>query len=601
MIFTWPWALLSALAIPLLIALYFLRQKSRRWQVPSLLLWAQQTPQRAAGRRWEQLQRSWLLPLEILLLLLLALAASGPWLPKESDQHALFIILDDSLSMLAAGEGETSPRALADEALVELLRDDRHHPVQWILAGQRAQLLPNVDSENARRVPNAWRALAPRAALPEAIALAAELAESGSKILVISDHLAEKAVTDPHIRWWAFGLPRSNTALVGAGRSQAEDADDVLLQVSHFGSRPVSRQLHVVARSGLTSDAPTLTSRALRLDLAPGETQRHRLQVPSGAIVEATLDSDALDPDALEIDNRVILLPNTPSPVEVSLEIAEGPLRQLLQRTLEASGLARLVTGNPVDLRLTSQRLPTESVGDDAPWLVSVTAPATGSKPYLGPFILDTQHPLNEGLALEGVIWSADDTLSVAALAPTASPLISAGDIPLLIDHGRVAASRQLSLRWQPEVSNLQRTPNWPILWWNILQGCLGERPGVHPINGSLGAPITWNIATEASPQSATLELPSGTQRRLEAGLLEIEALEVGIHTLEIGERRHSFAVNALVPAESDLRQAVQQQIGEWSPELEPSSGRRQLLPYLVLLILGLTFVHLRLAQGDLG
>lgn len=601
----WPWALLCAVSLPLLVLLYWLRQRVQRRRVPSLLLWAQQRPEMSAGRRWRRWQRSRLFWLELLILALLALAAAGPgW--QEADRQPLVIVLDDSLSMRAGQEA--SPRALGEEALRQLLQDDGPRPRIWLLAGRRVRRLtmpkggPRGPSTGA--LEERWKCLAPQADLATAIAQAVELGGAGAHVLVLTDRTPPDNLDTSRLRWWAFGEPRPNVALVGAGRRRDGAVDHLLLEVANLSPQPVSPQLKVawrpadLAAGDLPGEPSQPTVSSLQLDLAPGEHQRHRLRLPRGSLVEASLPADAL-----QEDNHVVLLPEERPTVTVALDLPPGPRRQLLERALAAGGLARLLPADhpEADLHIAMGPRPPTAPGNGtearetaAGWHLWLSPSTEAAQPYVGPFILDHSHPLSEGLALEGTVWGADPALRMADLSPSDRPVISAGEVPLLIDHG----DGQLSLRWQPELSNLQRTVNWPVLWWNLLAACSRQRPGLEPINGRLGLPFTWRLAAGEAGQSATLQSPEGTRREVPAGTLESDDLGLGLHLLrwggrQGGEHRQSFVVNALTAAESDLRQGASLRLGAWPRAAGSATTWRSLVPYLLLLALLLCALHL--------
>lgn len=597
MMLAWPWALFGLVSLPLLVALYFLRRRSRPLTVPSLLLWRHLDSEKAAGRRRERLQRSRFLPLEILILLLLMLAAAGPWWMRDTDRRPLYVVLDDSFSMLAGGDG--SARRLGVDALQDLLAEGRHEPVHWILAGHRARRLDGGEDGDNTSVPAQWRGSDARSSLQEAIALAVDLGEPKDHILVVTDHPPARPPEDPRVRWWALGEPRDNVALVGLSRRPAGEVDHLLVEVSHFGSRPIETTLDLTMLPPETlADGAlgSVSSERMNLRLGPGEAQRHRLEVSPRMAVDLVLAADDL-----EIDNRGISLPNRRRPVTVALDLADGELRQLMEKTLVATGDGATRVDGAADLTLTERRLPLQRADVDSPWIVSLTAPEGKARPFVGPFIVDTEDPLTEGLALEGVIWSADEGLTVDALPTFAKPLISAGEVPLWIDYGTVDDRRQLSLRWHGKASNLQRTPNWPILWWNLLDGCRAQRPGVHPVNGRLGSPMTWRLAPGEESEAAVLRLPNGEERRLQPGVTEVDGLEAGLHRLRVGERDERFVVNPLAAAESDLRRADTQRSGEWTWQDAVGSRRQEVWPWLLLVVFALSFLHLHWTRASRG
>lgn len=628
MILQWPWALLCGVSVPLLLMLYWLRRRLRHRRVPSLLMWSQQRPRMTAGRRWQRWHSSRLFWLELALLMLLALAAAGPrWLGNA--QEPLYVVLDDSLSMRAGGDD--SPRARAAAALSAWLEDDPRRSVHWLLAGRRVQLLAAEPRDSHRaEVPPAewlrgrWKCLAPSAELAKGIAQALELGGPAAHILVLTDHLPPESVDTSRIRWWSFGMPRPNVGIVAAGRRNDGDLDHVMLEVRNASSQPVRTGLQLrwgVAASAEVSHGPGMTAApVVELELAAGESRRQRWQVPRGSAVDVTLPDDAL-----AADNRVVLLGESRPRVKVALEMEPGQRRDLLSRTLHSTALAELVpTSSPeVDLYIRvgdarrevaaaasagawhrdSRHRDSTSSGDSgtasarserrskSAWHLWMSPSSVTAQPFVGPFIVDHHHPLSEGLALDGVVWGAAPSLRVADLPPSDRPVISAGDVPLLIDHGRASGERHLLLRWQWKLSNLQRTPNWPALWWNLLAACAEDRPGVEPINGRLGMPFEWHAPS--SQEQAVLRSPGGGRREVAPGIVESDGLELGVHTLEWDGERQAFAVNALNVEESDLRRAAAGRLGSWRPQRLATPMQHRLEPYLLLVALLLSMLHL--------
>ena len=78
MTFAWPWAFLGLLALPVLAAIYWLRQRARRLPVSSLLLWREAPESRIGGRKIERFESPPIFWLELLILALLVVAAAGP-------------------------------------------------------------------------------------------------------------------------------------------------------------------------------------------------------------------------------------------------------------------------------------------------------------------------------------------------------------------------------------------------------------------------------------------------------------------------------------------------------------------------------------------
>src|SRR5262245_56380125 len=134
-VFVQPLAFLGLLALPALVAIYWLRNRHRRQVVSSLLLWADPHQSREGGTRIRRLQTPLVFFLELLLLLLLVLAAAGPYVPSEQGARPLVVVLDDSFSMLAGDDDCARNRAVA--ALRDLFRGRGDPPVRFVLAGER--------------------------------------------------------------------------------------------------------------------------------------------------------------------------------------------------------------------------------------------------------------------------------------------------------------------------------------------------------------------------------------------------------------------------------------------------------------------------------
>ncbi len=575
MTFAWPWAWLGLLALPALAAIYWLRQRARRRPVSSLLLWRDAPSSRAGGRRFERFEASRLMLLELAILALLAGAAAGPRLPVQDPRRPLVAVLDDSFSMLAGGE--RSPRAAAAAALLAELEGGRHGAVTLVAAGERPRVLGEgtlaAAADVARRL-ELWRATSPSARLEPAIALAADLAGGDpaggrARILVLSDR-PPPAEPAAGLAWWAFGRELPNLALVGALRGpegRGETSDTCLAEVANYSAEPAVARLTAAA-----GDEPP--AEVARLDLAAGEVGRVRFDVPRGQLARLRLSGaaggvsgdavggDAVGGDGLDLDDHAVLLPERRRAVRVALRVGEVGLREQVRRALDASQRALLVPDR-AELTITDAAAEPEGA-----WSLHLV---TGGEavPYLGPFVLDRGHPLTAGLGLEGVIWAAGEAGEAAGEAA----VVAAGDVTLLADREGVAGGHRLTLYWRPELSTLQRTPNWPILWSNLLDWRARSLPGVRAANLRLGGEAQVGLAADvgsrrrrASDHWVELELPDGSRRRLAArgDSLTVAAEQPGIYRLHHGGRSDRWAVNALAAGESDLRRAASGRWGGW-------------------------------------
>jgi len=571
-IFALPWALLGLVGLPALAAIYFLRNRSRRIPVSSLMLWADLTRPRQGGRRVQRIQAPWLLLLELAVLTLLVLAACGPRIRAGGARQTLLVVLDDSFSMRAGGDD--SPRTRAEKALAERLGGGRFN-ARFILASDQPQLLgESVTSPRdlGRRL-EPWRCGAGRADLRKAIALAQAVGGPSAKVLVLTDHAPPGDLAEGQVVWQGFGRPEANLAIVSAMRASGDDQDRCLLQLANFSdtARRATVRLHTTG-----GEAKTLTR---TVSLPAGKSATLFVDLPAGAdVVRAELDDDALD-----TDNHVVLLPERRPPVRVTLDIADVALRKVVTSGLAATGLAKIVTAG-ADLVITDR--PTGVAASPA-WTVRAAADKK-AEAFVGPFLIDRSHPLSEGLDLSGVVWAAAREPSLAG-----SAVISAGNVVLVTDSRGSDGGRLIRLRLQPKLSTLTETANWPVLWWNLLRYRAAALPGLSDVNARLGLPV--RLSLPAGVESVELHHPDGRteQRDGRAGVVFVRPDRCGLYTLQAGQGRHTFAVNALQMGESDLTRRAAGRWGEWVSATDARLHYRPIRWALLMAALGLLTLHL--------
>src|SRR5277367_3016995 len=118
---TYPLALIALATLPALAAIYILRNRFRRRQVSSLVLWRFHVQSKAGGAKVHRLQLPLLFFLELIALALLVVAATGPHWQLPQSARPLIVVLDDSFSMRAGHDG-VSARSRAKLFLEALFR-----------------------------------------------------------------------------------------------------------------------------------------------------------------------------------------------------------------------------------------------------------------------------------------------------------------------------------------------------------------------------------------------------------------------------------------------------------------------------------------------
>ena len=584
--FTLPLGFLSLLAIPGLVAIYLLRTRSRRYPVSSLMLWVNQQQAREGGLRVERLQTPLLFFLELLVLILLALAVASPIIRTVRGAIPLMVVLDDSFSMLA-GVDET-PKSRAIVALEEQLESqgfnplaNRRYAVRYVLAGTEPQLLNEAARTAGEAIAQleAWRCFSPFADLEAAINLAAELGGAKALILVLTDESPPQLLESDRMQWWSFGIPQSNVAFVNATRTATDSGERCMLEITNLSPHVSSTEL-VVDVGDLATQESSPPLRRSTLEIEPRATRRIFLNLPPDTPVLRARVGD----DHLAIDNEVVLLPQRWKPVRVDIRIRDVRLRSLIENALASTGRASSVKMTPELVFLNDIAVV------DAPaeaWSMRVITEPEASA-YLGPFVVDLTHPLTEGLSLGGVVWGAGVEEQFMGI-----PIITAGNVPLLTDTERFTGVHDIRLRLRPDLSTLQNSPNLPILMWNLLQWRASKTPGLERANLRLGEVAV--LTTKLDMTSVEVASPDGEMlvQPVFDRTINLKSEAVGIYEIRAGADKYAFSSNALYQAESDLTDKATGRWGDWGEATLRWWGYQSFAWFFLLLAIGILTLHL--------
>ncbi|HVY26576.1 MAG TPA: VWA domain-containing protein [Polyangiaceae bacterium] len=359
-----------------LLLLYVLKVRRERVTVASTWLWQAAARDLLAKSPWQRLRKRWLLLLEALGLLCLALALARPTFSgTRIDAEHIALIVDASASMLAEADGESrlaAAKAAAERVLSTLAPGA---DVLLIEAASEPRVVSPSDRDLAR-IRTRLRALAglgEEGHLERAVALASEqLAQrSGNRrIVLITDEqglAAPLPATRVPLSVVKVGKGVDNVALVriDVGRAQekgAQDRVEVFTEVRSFAQAP--RDVFVTLKQ--RSSPTVLASRKLRLE--PGQKapvvlgfEAAPADAGTGLIVE-------LSPhDALAIDDVAYgQVPPNRKLLTISAPARQSPW---FERALLADPELELL-GVPLS------ELNTSGISDDALVLVSGACPS---------------------------------------------------------------------------------------------------------------------------------------------------------------------------------------------------------------------------------
>ncbi|MCX8228363.1 MAG: BatA and WFA domain-containing protein [Planctomycetota bacterium] len=530
--FTTPWGLLGFLAVPAVVALHLFHRKHQNFPVAGLFLWEDAQFAETAGARRQPLRRTPSFWLEVLAALLAGLWLSGfdPW-GNGKTEH-LVVVLDDSASMRAMHASEGSPQEKAIRYLSDELQEKgRRIRTTLVRSGLRPTLLagPGALTPDVLRATEKWAPQAPAHNLKPALAFARELAEGG-KILLLTDRPLGHPQED--VRVLSFGRPLANQALAKSMRkSLGHGEDEISITVRNYSDNEAATQLtlrhgeQILAQKDLTQPADARTTIQLSIPSRLGAIQ-----------VE-------LKADALGVDNQAVLHPIPDRRVNVFFGLSGETHRQLQLSKAENSfsGIRRVSHAADADLVLA--HVP----ANPPSWSLVLPLEENDLEAYAGPFAFEQRHDLLEGLTLEGVVWTSSKDFPTPG-----TPLVSAGSTALLTEQ-RLGAAKIWHLNLLPQRSTLQRSPDWPILFSNLIELCSQGKEGPQSINLVCGETFSYHASESAD---WALEGPDGTRHFTTVGDLHLSVLApFGFWKLHRDKSLAAiFSVNFVDPSESDLR-----------------------------------------------
>ncbi len=561
--FTNPIGLFAFAALPAVLALHLFLRRHQNLAVSSLFLWLSPEAREASGRRRQPLRRTPSFWLEMAAALVAALFLSGFNPLANADATHLIVVLDDSASMSADGVSSRLNERLESE----FERLGRRTRVTLIRSGVRPTLLcgPGALIPEAREALQLWQPSAPGHDIRPAISLARELA-LGSEIWFFTDRDPSDGMNlGDEVRTISFGAALQNAALIDVRRDSGDlgygeqaDADDIVhCTVRLYGEAPLANQLQI-----LIGDEVML---ARQFTLEPGKDLNFNFPLPSGTPAVRL----QLQPDAIEVDNTVTLYPNPDRTVAIGHQLDEGLAEQLRLADFADAFPAVRTTPNLEQAHLVIAHDPAPQPA----WsLVLPHDTATGSgddaEAFLQGFLPEKRHRLLRGMTFEGLLWTR-----ARSFQPSGLPLLSVGE-QALIAESHLGRASVFMMNLLPMRSTLTQTPDWPILISNLIELRRDALEGPRDVNLVAGQAFEY---LRQGRGRFTLSSSAFSEKTFDSdGNLRIEDLPPAADyqlSLVEGEQQKPlvyFAVNFMDPAESDLGDAV-------SNELSPAVGETEL------------------------
>lgn len=522
-----PLGLLALLAVPALVAAYFLRRRQPPRTVSALFLWRTPDQRAEAGPRLNRFSRERSLLLELLAVAFAALFLSDVRCGESAPRQHVVVVLDGSLSMNARVDGSTAAERAKTE-VARIARAENAGVLTLIETGVKPSLIagPQQELDRALSALEKWTPSQPAHDFAPALTLARELSGAAEhRIFFITDGpIPESTPLLSSVEGRSVGRSSGNVAFLSAQRRDEGGLAQVTVRVGNFHDRE--------QKVTVTFTAPDDEPQRKDVTIPPGGTAVLRVGFKTEGPIEATLPDDAL-----EADGRLVLLPSPLADVNVSL------LADLDATTRTA--LTRFFSIAP-GVKLSTPALLTIGGVDSG---ARLQLGAKGAlKSFVGPFFAQKNHPLLDDVQLGGVVWTAGEN-------PPGRVLMSAGDVVLMSeeDDGTVHLNLELGR------SNIQRTVAWPVLLSNVVRQARLSSPGFPRKHLMLGEDTPLVALAGAKWE---LRGPDGSTRPvMGSGVLTLPPLPLaGSWKLEKdGDVVDELVVLPLDPRESDLRSR-----GDW-------------------------------------
>lgn len=532
-----PWGLAALAAVPLLIAIYSLRQRSRRVVTSTLFLLEHAGPLPTGGIRLERFRQAVPFWMQLLASLALTWLLVEPRFIRADSRQTVAVVLDSSASMAAFRE----PTIAALERVLKRLGAVAGH-TDWHLletGSRRPPLHAGDDLAGLLGALPRWQPTLGTHDFTAALAVAQALApaDRGAVIFVTDRDIA----VPPGVALLSVGTPIDNTGFVGADVSLGEPGADLAAGersprwraiVANRGELPSQRRLSILSGPATGLPAAPLQE-PFDLELAPGETRTLTGAWPAGAervLLEITADRFALD-DGIALARpvprrvRVAIRAGTPggellgrmlaaaTDVEIVAEADSADLVVELFGT-EGAGAAVQVAAAASDTNTDADS--EEEAGDAAHEEADKASPPP--RPMrLDPAPLSVEdHPLVRDLAWNGFLSGPAGPITPA---DGDVPLVWKGARPLVLLRKRIAETgtvgEVLLLNADLDGSTAARTPALVVLLERFMERVRGriERPWADTFQAEEEIPMSPLAATLvveplAGPASASPATP---------------------------------------------------------------------------------------------
>ncbi len=482
---------LALLGIPLILMIHFLQRQSQRQVVSTLFLLETLDRENVQGRRFDRLQNSLPLWLQLLLVLLLTWILVQPRWSRQNSVQKIAIVIDSSASMRAYQEelreaiATEIPQLGQGAETMELIALDSHIDAEPIYNGTEvADLITELEEQ--------WQPYRPAHDPGPVLRVGRSLVGGGGIVLYITDQPQTDVGYDARVL--AMGEPADNVGFAGLQVDTSTTPASWRAVVRNYAASAQERSWHLQIGQQRTEPRS--------ITLQPGENRTLSGRFPeAGDRITLQLSGDAFDQD-----DTAPLTVALPKPLAVATNPVPD-LENLMQGILQSIEHTVLPSEEtPVDLVLSSydslDPRPLEPVS------VVLLAQAQPGRRFLSGPIVAANHPLVDGLNWQGLIARTGPGIPAAEVDEV---LLWQGSRPLIILR-QASDRRQLLVNFDVPTSNAATLPAFIVLVHRFVEMIRADKPAPEQSNFELNQPLSLSIDRGEDAAPVTIRDQSGTQ-----------------------------------------------------------------------------------------
>lgn len=446
------WALLGSLSIPILIGIYFLRNRYPEKPVSSLLLWDFPEFKMRKGVHKNKFisERSfWLELLTFIIFLLLLFQIFMPIF--KTKQHIVYV-LDNRYSLQAKSlSGKMVFEKIVDEIISETQNEEI---VSVIIADQYPQLLV----ANVKAGPALTNAL--KGWKPESMSfdwqlskiLLTEISDSNTRVVIYSDRLLNNQNDFAGFELRLRGQSQDNLAFINGTFSRSAKAGRLQLVVKGIPRDPAKIFPNIKV---------TIKQEAFSKEIESTNFDNTNIFSIDVSIPDGNKPVDVfLSEDALVLDNHLHFEPSPNRILKVNLQIQNKELDEIMSKTMRIFDDV-LITSNEPDILITDQIKTNLKIPQVVLGLPSNLVEGEG-KDFLGKVIMQKDFPLLKDMELNNIRWRGSKKVT----APSTVYLYHL-EYPLF---GKLLNFEQEVFFWNADLvkSDFRHLQDWPIFWDNL-------------------------------------------------------------------------------------------------------------------------------------